>query len=174
MEPCVIFLASWNEGKNSQRPNLKWEPPLTSKLGNFYQIPRELQSVPRPRVQRNLKSKPQVLQLRDCIPKRQGVLVAFGEQPSSRMGKVLLVFRAVCSSQLTLQSITAPPASYITHATVPRAPFTGASLLRTKFNLGWNLVHGIRFGGCLSVSRHVNEHIQTGTMQQAWTLEGLN
>lgn len=39
-------------------------------------------------MQRNLKYKPQVLQLHDSFLKRQVVLVAFGEEPSSRVGRV--------------------------------------------------------------------------------------
>lgn len=49
-------------------------------------------SVPRLRERRNLKYKPQVLQLHDSFPKRQVVLVAFGERPRSRVGRVLPVF----------------------------------------------------------------------------------
>lgn len=158
--------------KNSQLPNLKWEPPLTSKLGNFPQIPRELSSVSRLRVQRNLKDKPQALQLRDSFPKRQGVLVAFGEQPSSRVGKVLLVFSqqskdpgSRCSS-----SRLHPQVTLHTHTRMPTAPFTEYLSPGIKFNRGWNLVLGISALEAIFPSEGMSmSTVREGTMQQAWT-----
>lgn len=161
------------EQKNSQLPNLKWEPPLTSKLGNFYQIPRDLQSVPRPRVQRNLKYKPQVLQLRDSVPKRQAVLVAFGEQPSSGAGKVCLH---------SLHSLQSPAHVAAHHRSTRKLHDTPrhadgsiyrVSLPCIKFNLGWNLVHGISASEAIFLSEGKSmSTFRWVTMQQAWTFEG--
>ena len=77
-----------------------------------------------------MKSKPQrVLGLHHSSLKRQVVLVAFGEQPSSWGGvggRLLPVFSEhFVDLELTLQIITALPASRITHKVMPMVPFSG-------------------------------------------------